>query len=83
MDFADVYLNRTYLGSHHAPFTPFEFDVSGTVRGGDNVLHLRVVDPPVESEDHLRLAHGKEGWAPDVTDEITRAVMTLRPGQEG
>lgn len=27
--------------------------------------------------------HNKEGWAPDANEEITRAVMALRPGQEG
>lgn len=26
--------------------------------------------------------HGKQGWAPDPAEEITRAVMVLHPGQE-
>lgn len=27
--------------------------------------------------------HNKEGWAPDPAEEVTKAVMALRPGQEG
>src|SRR3954467_4767938 len=41
MDLAEVYLNGTYLGGHDQPFTPFEFDVTDTLRSGLNTLEVR------------------------------------------
>ena len=63
MDLADVYLNGHHLGHHDAPFTPFELDPSEALDPGLNTLCVRVDDPPVTSREHLRLAHGKQGWA--------------------
>jgi hypothetical protein len=63
MDLADVYLNGRHLGRHEHPFTPFEFDVTDALLPGENVLEVRVVDPPVTDPEHLRLVHGKQGWA--------------------
>ncbi|HEX8343220.1 MAG TPA: glycoside hydrolase family 2 TIM barrel-domain containing protein, partial [Actinoplanes sp.] len=63
MDIADVYLNGVPLGRHEHPFTPFEFDVTQALVPGENLLEVRVVDPPVTDPEHPRLAHGKQGWA--------------------
>ncbi|MDQ4148655.1 MAG: hypothetical protein M3164_01485, partial [Actinomycetota bacterium] len=63
MDIADVYLNGRLLGRHEAPFTPFELDVSEALRDGRNTLLVRVQDPAVSDPEHLRLPHGKQGWA--------------------
>jgi hypothetical protein len=63
MDLAEVYLNGRLLGRHEHPFTPFEFDVTDVLLAGENLLEVRVVDPPVTDPEHLRLAHGKQGWA--------------------
>src|SRR5947209_1369105 len=44
---ADVWLNGTYLGYHEGGWTPFAFDSSkALVDGQDNVLAVRVYDPP-------------------------------------
>ena len=44
---ADVWLNGTYLGYHEGGVTPFAFDPgSALVDGQDNVLAVRVYDPP-------------------------------------
>ena len=44
---ADVWLNGTYLGYHEGGVTPFAFDPgSALVPGEDNVLAVRVYDPP-------------------------------------
>jgi Glycosyl hydrolases family 2, TIM barrel domain/Glycosyl hydrolases family 2, sugar binding domain len=66
MDFADVYLNGRHLGGHDSPFTPFELDPSPMLVSGENVLAVRVADPPAGSPEHLRTAHGKQGWANSV-----------------
>jgi glycosyl hydrolase family 2 len=63
MDIADVFLNGAHLGHHDAPFTPFELDPGAALVPGQNTLCVRVEDPPVTAPEHLRLAHGKQGWA--------------------
>jgi beta-galactosidase len=45
---ADVWLNGTYLGVHEGGATPFAFDATAAMSpGGDNVLAVRVDDPPL------------------------------------
>jgi beta-glucuronidase len=39
---ADVYLNGEKLGSHEGGFTPFQFEITGKLREGDNTLIVRV-----------------------------------------
>ena len=39
---ADVYLNGQSLGSHFGGFLPFEFDVTGLLRAGKNLLTVAV-----------------------------------------
>ena len=63
MDTADVFLNGVHVGSHEHAFTPFELDVTRTLRPGENVLAVRVDDPPVGHPEHVRMPHGKQGWA--------------------
>ena len=44
---ADVWLNGTYLGYHEGGYTPFAFDArKALIEGQDNVLAVRVYDPP-------------------------------------
>lgn len=62
MDLAEVYVNGVRVGSSEHAFVPFELDVTRAVVPGENVLEVRVDDPPVGSPEHLRSAHGKQGW---------------------
>ena len=39
---ADVWLNGTHLGSHHVGFTPFSFEITDTLRDGENSVVVRV-----------------------------------------
>ncbi len=66
MDDAQVYLNGQLVGSHVGGYTPFAFDVTNVLVPGRNELAVRVVDPPAHSVDHLRSAHGKQGWKNDI-----------------
>ncbi|MBW3613738.1 MAG: hypothetical protein KY439_00290 [Actinobacteria bacterium] len=76
MDLADVWLNGRHLGSHDNPFTPFELDATGALVAGTNVLDVRVVDPPVTDPEHLRMAHGKQGWMNSVFPSRPSLYMT-------
>jgi hypothetical protein len=76
MDVTDVWLNGTNLGGHDNPFTPFSFDVTGALHAGTNVLAVRVFDPPVDHPEHIRLAHGKQGWANHVFPSRPSLYMT-------
>jgi hypothetical protein len=76
MDFADVWLNGVHLGSHEHPFTPFELAVTAALRAGENLLEVRVFDPPVDHPEHIRSAHGKQGWANHVFPSRPSLYMT-------
>jgi Glycosyl hydrolases family 2, TIM barrel domain len=76
MDRATVWLNGVLLGGHDCAFTPFTFDPTGALRPGDNVLDVEVVDPAVDDAEHLRSAHGKQGWANHVFPSRPSLYMT-------
>ncbi|HUQ62280.1 MAG TPA: glycoside hydrolase family 2 TIM barrel-domain containing protein [Acidimicrobiales bacterium] len=76
MDLAEVYLNGTRLGAHENAFTPFEFDAGPALIAGTNVLTVRVVDPPLDDPEHLRTAHGKQGWMNQVFPSRPSLYMT-------
>ncbi len=76
MDIADVYLNGRLLGSHDNGFTPFELDPSQALVSGENALAVRVVDPSLHDPEHIRLAHGKQGWLNNVFPSRPSLYMT-------
>ena len=63
MDLAEVLVNGVPLGTHDSPFTPFSVDPTAVLRAGENVVEVRVTDPPLDDPLHIRLPHGKQGWA--------------------
>jgi Glycosyl hydrolases family 2, TIM barrel domain/Glycosyl hydrolases family 2/Glycosyl hydrolases family 2, sugar binding domain len=76
MDMADVFLNGGHVGGHDVPFTPFELDPTETLAAGENTLAVRVTDPPVGDPEHLRLPHGKQGWANNAFPSPPSLYMT-------
>ena len=76
MDVSEVWLNGELLGGHDNPFTPFVLDPTGNLRAGDNELAVRVFDPSVTDPEHIRLAHGKQGWANHVFPSRPSLYMT-------
>ncbi|MDT4920098.1 MAG: hypothetical protein QOI15_1000, partial [Pseudonocardiales bacterium] len=62
MDAAEVFLNGVPVGAHDGAYTPFELPVTHALAAGENVLDVRVVDHPLTSREHVRRAHGKQGW---------------------
>ncbi len=76
MDGADVYLNGIRIGGNDLAFTPFELDAGAALLVGHNELAVRVVDPALDDPDHLRTAHGKQGWANHVFPSRPSLYMT-------
>ena len=76
MDLAEVWLNGRPIGGHDNAFTPFTVNPTGVLRAGRNELVVRVVDPAVDDPEHLRLAHGKQGWANNVFPSRPSLYMT-------
>ncbi len=76
MDMAEVWLNNHFLGGHDNPFTPFALDATAALQSGNNVLAVRVFDPAVADPEHIRLAHGKQGWANHVFPSRPSLYMT-------
>ena len=75
MDLAEVFLNGRRLGDHDQAFTPFEVDPTPAL-ALDNDLLVRVDDPALGDSRHLRMAHGKQGWANQVFPSRPSLYMT-------
>lgn len=55
---AKVYLNGTYLGEHRGGHTPFSFDITPHIKGGEERLTVYVNDPSTDE----RIPRGKQYW---------------------
>lgn len=68
---ADVYLNGEKVGSHEGGFTPFQFEITGRVKNGENSLVVKV--------NNARLKNGLPGLGYDWLNYggITRDVNLI------
>ncbi|MHB8972458.1 MAG: LamG-like jellyroll fold domain-containing protein [Pirellulaceae bacterium] len=53
--YAEVWLNGQYLGEHEGADAPFAFDATSALRGGENLLAVRVINPGREAVDGFRI----------------------------
>lgn len=53
-----IYVNGQHVASHEGGYTPLRADVTAAIRGHDDVIVVRVEDPP----DDLGQPRGKQGW---------------------
>jgi beta-galactosidase/beta-glucuronidase len=42
---SDIYVNGKKIGSHRGGYDPFTFDITDVLKGGEQVLELKVTDP--------------------------------------
>ncbi len=61
---ADVFVNGQLAGQHRGAYTRFVVDATALVRGGDNVLAVRVSDAPQDTGDTLPSGRGKRLYYP-------------------
>ena len=77
---AHVWLNGHYLGQHEGGYTPFEFELSGLLQPGPNVLALQVDNRRVLDRLPAHLYEGRSfGWRND--GGIVREVSLLTTGR--
>ncbi|WP_136608653.1 glycoside hydrolase family 2 protein [Paenibacillus dokdonensis] len=74
---ARVWLNGEFIGEHEGGFTPFEFDVSASVRQGEiNRLTVSVFDP----QDNAEIPIGKQGsWYTRISGIWQEVMLETRP----
>lgn len=48
--YSEVWLNGEYLGNNEGGFSPFEFNLTSKLNSSENVLVLRVINPPADRE---------------------------------
>jgi hypothetical protein len=77
MDTAQVRVNGHLCGSSKDPFTPFEISCGALLQVGRNLIEVVVVDHPRNSIEHIRSAHGKQGWANQEFPSPPSVYMTL------
>lgn len=77
MDTAEVSVNGKNYGRHENPFTPFEIGCGDQLKEGKNTIEVKVVDHPRASNEHIRSAHGKQGWANQEFPSPPSVYMTL------
>lgn len=77
MDAAEVTVNGKFYGRHENPFTPFEVECGSALQVGRNVVEVKVIDYRRESMEHIRSAHGKQGWANQEFPSPPSVYMTL------
>ncbi|MCW0484528.1 glycoside hydrolase family 2 protein [Gaoshiqia sediminis] len=72
---ADVYLNGEKIGSHEGGFTPFQFEITGKVKNGENALIVKA--------DNRRLKNGLPGYGYDWFNYggITRDVNLIETNE--
>jgi beta-galactosidase/beta-glucuronidase len=57
---ARVWVNGVLAGEHEGGHVPFSFDVTSLVKAGENVVTVRVEDPPQDRS----IPRGKQYWEP-------------------
>ena len=62
-----LYVNKQFVGENEGGYTPFEFDITEYLLGGENEIVLRVMDPineenPTEGISFWYIPHGKQTW---------------------
>ncbi len=81
---ADVYVNGQKAGSHEGGYLPFEFDVTGLLRAGENQVAVRVADPgtkpdEVEGIKYAEIPHGKQSWYVQTSGLWQSVELDIRP----
>lgn len=75
---AEVWVNGIEVGQHEGGYLPFELDITDAARPGENVLVVRVTDPP---ELLAEIPHGKQSWYGPLSGLWQSVWVESRPAQ--
>ncbi len=64
---AEVYVNGQKAGAHEGGYLPFEFDITSSLKAGENQIAVRVADAAPKSDEvegikYEEIPHGKQNW---------------------
>jgi hypothetical protein len=81
---ASLWLNGQQIGEHQGGYLPFEFDVIGSLREGENELTVKVVDPTDDREAYpdfpfSEIPHGKQSWYGPLSGIWQSVWLEFRP----
>lgn len=79
----DFWVNGQYIGYHEGGYTPFAFDITKFVETGDNIIAVRIDNPPWTSRVDILPAQDNDffnytGIIHDMYLEATEAVHVVR-----
>ncbi|WP_286171706.1 glycoside hydrolase family 2 protein [Gracilibacillus phocaeensis] len=79
----DFWINGEYIGYHEGGYTPFAFDVTPFIKSGDNLIAIRIDNPPWTSRDDIVPAVNNDffnytGIIQDIFLERTDSVQIAR-----
>jgi beta-galactosidase/beta-glucuronidase len=64
--FCDVYVNGNKVGSHEGIWDHFRFEVTDSLRNGENRILLEIIKPGYDSQDRFPVREVLSGFIPDV-----------------
>ena len=77
--FAKVWLNGELLGEHEGYFNPFQFDVTGKVRPGKNVVVVKVTNPW-----DMGMQVAEEKWGVEMAEKVwVKSVFSYHDSRPG
>ncbi|GAA4187651.1 hypothetical protein GCM10022252_21610 [Streptosporangium oxazolinicum] len=76
---ADVWVNGRWIGWHEGGYTPFALDITDALTGGENVLVVRVDNPPWGSRTDIVPAVPSDWW--NYTGIIQDVYLEILPAQ--
>jgi hypothetical protein len=76
--FTTVWVNDCPAGENEGGYLPFEFDITPLLRPGENVVTVRVDDPPGIFPE---VPHGKQGWYGPLSGLWQPVWVESRPSQ--
>ncbi|GIN72341.1 hypothetical protein J14TS2_28160 [Bacillus sp. J14TS2] len=79
----DFWINGQYVGYHEGGYTPFSFEVTSFLQTGENLIAIRIDNPPWTSRDDIVPAVNNDffnytGIIQDIFLEATNSVQVVR-----
>jgi hypothetical protein len=75
---ATVWVNGIAMGGHEGGYTPFDLDITGALRAGENTVLVKVHDPRGKAA-YAQIPHGKQDWYVQTTGLWQSVRLEAKP----